>query len=186
VRCGLASRRHAPPRHPRCTCSRPGWSDECHGPRISHANPNCCRAGNTSHVADTVVEPYLRAQTQDTVLGTSASPTLNQEVVASLLEVLLTHEDAAAAVALAQRTADAAPLAAAAGSDIVAAVGAAAVHEARLTAVEWAHIAVVALQGTQVRSTQHAARPLQPLSTGPPVALPAGRGECSRALQDAR
>lgn len=83
--------------------------------------------------------------------GPRASPTLNQEVVAALLEVLLTHEGANAAIedALARR--QDAPQRELAAPDLQRSIDSAALLEARLTAIEWAQISLIALSGTQVR-----------------------------------
>jgi hypothetical protein len=79
-----------------------------------------------------------------------ASPTLNQEVVTTLLEVLLTHEVANAAIedALARRAE--APLREGLGADLHKSIASAALLEARLTAIEWSQVALLALSGTQV------------------------------------
>lgn len=81
----------------------------------------------------------------------NTSPTINQEVVATLLEVLLTHDDANAALETALAHRGDAPTRDLANSDLSASIASAALLESRLTAVEWTQIALLALNGTQVR-----------------------------------
>ena len=81
-----------------------------------------------------------------------ASPTLNQEVVATLFEVLLTHEQVNAAIEHALKSHEQEHVREGEASNLKDCIESAAVLEARLTAVEWSQIALVALQGTQVRA----------------------------------
>jgi hypothetical protein len=94
----------------------------------------------------------LQSFVQEGNVGAWTSPTLNQEVVATLLEVLLTHESANAAIedALAHRAE--APLREGVATDLQKSINSAALLEARLTAIEWSQIALIALSGTQARS----------------------------------
>jgi hypothetical protein len=80
-----------------------------------------------------------------------ASPTLNQEVVATLFEVLLTHEQVNVAIEHALKSHEQAHVREGEASSLKDCIESAAVLEARLTAVEWSQIALVALQGTQAR-----------------------------------
>ena len=80
------------------------------------------------------------------------SPTINQEVVATLLEVLLTHDAATSALSAALAKRHEAPARDLVGADLNTSIASAALLEARLTAVEWTQIALLVLNGTQVRA----------------------------------
>lgn len=79
-----------------------------------------------------------------------ASPTINQEIVATLMEVLLTHDDANRAIEHALKSHDQIQAQEGEADDLKVCIDSAAVLDSRLTAVEWTQIALVALQGTQV------------------------------------
>lgn len=79
------------------------------------------------------------------------SPTLSQELVASLLDALLTHDSNIVITrALKSQDLSTSPNATS-NSNLEECIEAASMLEARLVAVEWSQIALVALQGTQVR-----------------------------------
>jgi hypothetical protein len=73
-------------------------------------------------------------------------------VVATLLEVLLTHDRVNAAIEHALKHRDVPPAQVGDGDDLQTSIESAALLDARLTAVEWAQVSLVALQGTQVSS----------------------------------
>lgn len=78
------------------------------------------------------------------------SPTINQEVVATLLEVLLTHEEVNAAIKHALVRRDQPTQSDVTSQDLQASINSAALLEARLMAVEWTQISLLALAGSQV------------------------------------
>jgi hypothetical protein len=78
------------------------------------------------------------------------SPTVNQEVVATLLEVLLTHEEVNAAIEHALVRRGQLPSSDVESHDLQASIDSAALLEARMMAVEWTQISLLALAGSQV------------------------------------
>lgn len=84
------------------------------------------------------------------VVFQESSPTINQELVATLMEVLMTHDDANRAVEHALKSHDQIQAQEGEADDLKVCIDSAAVLDSRLTAVEWTQIALVALQGTQV------------------------------------